>query len=175
VRAVLPGYPRVRQRGQEAGRAVEVGHLQVGRADAGRVVRVRAGPARQGTGRREGSGPLVRSLGFDLGVEDLDDVHGARRAQPRQHPAQAGPARVERVRGVDQAALGPYPGDDLGHGQHVRHPFGEEQADDVAVGCPDLLPDDDPDAQVASCRGGRDLVVVGDEYHVQAFLGGALG
>jgi hypothetical protein len=126
-------------------------------------------------GRREGSGPLVRSLGFDLGVEDLDDVHGARRAQPRQHPAQAGPARVERVRGVDQAALGPYPGDDLGHGQHVRHPFGEEQADDVAVGCPDLLPDDDPDAQVASCRGGRDLVVVGDEHHVQAFLGGALG
>src|SRR5262249_52096690 len=43
VRAVLPGYPRVRERGQEAGRAVEVGHLQVGRADAGRIVRVRAG------------------------------------------------------------------------------------------------------------------------------------
>jgi hypothetical protein len=142
----------VRQRGQEAGRAVEVGHLQVGRADASRIVRVRAGPARQGIRRREGRGPLVRYLGFDLGVEDLDYVHGARRAQAGQYPAQAGTAVVERVRGVDQAALGPYPGDDLGHGEHVRHPFGEEQADDVAVGRPDLLPDDDPDTQLPAGR-----------------------
>jgi hypothetical protein len=79
------------------------------------------------------------------------------------------------VRGVDQAALGPYLGDDLGHGEHVRHPFGEEKTDDVAVGRPDLLPDDDPDAQILAGRGhgGRDLVVVGDEHHVQAFPGGA--
>jgi hypothetical protein len=78
------------------------------------------------------------------------------------------------VRGVDQAALGPYPGDDLGYGEHVRHPFGEKKTDDVAVGRPDLLPDDDPDAQAGRCYGGRDLVVVGDEHHVQAFPGGAL-
>jgi hypothetical protein len=83
VRAVLAGYPGVRERGQEAGRAVEVGHLQVRRADAGRIVRVRAGPARQGIGRREGESPLVRYLGFGLGVEDLDDVHRAGRAQVR--------------------------------------------------------------------------------------------
>jgi len=177
VRAVLPGYPRVRQRGQEAGRAVEVGHLQVGRADAGRVVRVRAGPAREGIGRREGSGPLVRYLGFGLGVENLDDVHGPGGAQVRQHPAQAGAVLVERVRRVHQAALRPDPGDDVGDGEHVRHPFAEEKADDVAVGRPDLLADDDPDAQVPAGRGdgGRGLVVVGDAHHVQAFLGGALG
>jgi len=145
VRAVLPGYPRVRESGQEAGRAVEVGHLQVRRADAGRVVRVRAGPARQGVGRREGESPLVRYLGLGLGVEDLDDVHGAGRAQVRQYPAQAGAVLVERVRRVHQAALRPDPGHDLEYGEHVRHPFGQEKTDDVAVGRPDLLADDDPD------------------------------
>jgi len=145
VRPVLPGYPRVRQRGQEAGRAVEVGHLQVRRADAGRVMRVRAGPARQGVRGRQGGGPLVRFPRRGLGVEDLDDVHGARRAQLRQYPAQAGAILVERVRRVDQAALRPDPGDDLGDGEHVGHPFGEKKTDHVAVGRPDLLPDHDPD------------------------------
>jgi hypothetical protein len=177
VRAVLPGFPGVRERGQEAGRAVEIGHVQVRRADAGRVVRVRAGPAGQGVGRREGESPLVRYLGFGLGVEDLDDVHGAGRAQARQHPAQAGTVRIERVRRVHQAALGPDPGDDRGDREHVRHSFGEKQADDVAVGRPDLLADDDPDAQVPAGRryGGRGLVVVGDAHHVQAGLRGPLG
>jgi hypothetical protein len=177
VRAVLPGYPGVRERGQEAGRAVEVGHLQVRRADAGRVVRVRAGPAGQGVRRGQDGGPVVRFRRRGLGVEDLDDVHRAGRAQVRQHPAQAGAVRIERVRRVHQAALRPDPGDDLGHGEHVRHPFGEEKADEVAVGSPDLLADDDPDAQVPAGRryGGRGLVVVGDAHHVQAGLPGPLG
>jgi len=145
VRPVLPGYPRVRERGQEAGRAVEAGHLQVGRADAGRVVRVRSGPAGEGVRRGQGGGPVVRFRRGGLGVEDLDDVHHAGRAQVRQHPAQAGAVPVERVRRVDQAALRPDPGHDFGYGEHVRHPFGEEKTDDVAVGRPDLLADDDPD------------------------------
>jgi hypothetical protein len=176
MRAVLPGYPRVRQRGQEAGRAVEVGHLQVGRADAARVVRVRAGPARQGIRRGQGGGPVVRFGGRGLGVEDLDDVHRAGRAQVRQHPAQAGAVPVERVRRVDQAALRSDPGHDVGYGEHVRHPFGEEKTDDVAVGRPDLLPHDDPDAEVPAGRRdrGRGLVVVGDAHHVQAGLHGPL-
>ena len=68
-------------------------------------MRVRAGPARQSVGRREGESPLVRYLGLGLGVEDLDDIHGAGRAEVRQYPAQAGAVLVERVRRVHQAAL----------------------------------------------------------------------
>jgi hypothetical protein len=177
VRAVLAGDARVGQRGQEAGRAVEVGHLQVGGAHARGVVRVRACPAGQGIGRGQGESPLVRCLFCDLGVEDLDDVYGARRAQAGEHPAQARAERVERVRRVDQAALGPDPGDDLGRRQHVRDPLGQEQADHVAVRGPDLLADDDADAQVAFCggHGGRGHVVVGDAHHVEPGLAGAVG
>ena len=108
-------------------------------------MRVRAGPARQSVGRREGESPLVRYLGLGLGVEDLDDIHGAGRAEVRQYPAQAGAVLVERVRRVHQAALRLDPGDDLGDGEHVGHPFGEKKTDHVAVGRPDLLPDHDPD------------------------------
>ena len=43
--AELPSQLGVRKRGEEAGRAVEVGHLQIGGAYPGRVVRVRARPA----------------------------------------------------------------------------------------------------------------------------------
>jgi hypothetical protein len=177
VRAVLAGHPRVRQRGQEAGRTVEVGHFQVGRTHAGRVVRVRARPARQAVRGGQGTRPLVRYLIGDLGVEDLDDVHGARPAQAGQHRAQAGAARVERVRRVHQAALGPDPGDDLGHRQHVGDPLGQEQPDHVAVRRPDLLAHDDADAQVPPGRrdGGRGHVVVGDAHHIQGGLPGPLG
>jgi len=108
-------------------------------------VRVRSGPAGEGVRRGQGGGPVVRFRRGGLGVEDLDDVHHAGRAQVRQHPAQAGAVPVERVRRVDQAALRPDPGHDFGYGEHVRHPFGEEKTDDVAVGRPDLLADDDPD------------------------------
>ena len=43
--AELPGQLGVRQRGEEAGRTVEVGNLEIGGAHPGRVVRVRARPA----------------------------------------------------------------------------------------------------------------------------------
>jgi hypothetical protein len=175
VRAVLAGDARIGQGGQEAGRAVEVGHVQVGRAHPGRVVRVRPGPARQGKVRRQRGGPVVQRLVGELGVEDLDDVDGAFGTQPGQDRAQAVTALVERVRGVDQARLGPYPGDDLVHGKHVGHPFGKKEADEVSVGRPDLLPDHDPDPEVPRGHRGRDLVVVGDAHHVQGGLAGPVG
>jgi hypothetical protein len=114
VVAELPGQPGVRQRGEEACRAIEVGHLQVGGAHPGRVVRVRARPAGQRERRRQVGCLTVERAVSDLGVEDLDDVHRALGAQGRKHPAQAGPGQVERVRDVDQRLLGPDPADDLG-------------------------------------------------------------
>ena len=63
VRAVLAGDARIGQRGQEAGRAVEVGHLQVGGAHARGVVRVRARPAGQGVGRGQGERPARSAPG----------------------------------------------------------------------------------------------------------------
>ncbi len=138
-------------------------------------MRVRAGPARQGVFRGQRGGPVVQCLVGDLGVEDLDDVDGAFGAQPGQHRAQAVTDLVERVRGVDQASLGAYPGDNLVHGEHVGHPFGKKETDEVPVGRPDLLPHHDPDAEVPRGRGGGDLVVVGDAHHVQAGLAGPAG
>jgi hypothetical protein len=177
VVAELPGQLGVLEAGQEAGRAVEVGHLQVGGAHPGRVVRVRA----RARGQAEPGGQvrrlLVQRLVGDLGVEHLDDVHRACRAQARKHPAEAGPGQVERVRHVDQCPLRSDPADDLGQRQHVGDPLGQEQPDHVAVGRPDLLAHEDPDAQVAlGCQdGSRGDVVVGDADHVQAGLPGPLG
>jgi hypothetical protein len=177
VRTVLAGDPGLRQRGQEACRAVEGRHLQVGRAHARRVVRVRARPAGQRVRRGQGASLVVQRLVGDLGVEHLDDVHRARLTKAGQHRAQAGPGLVERVRHVDQATLGPDPRDDLGDRQHVGDPLGQEQPDQVAVRGPDLLADDDADAQVPAGRRerGRGLVVVGDAHHVQAVLPGPHG
>ncbi len=138
-------------------------------------MRVRAGPARQGIRGGQRGRPVVQRLVGDLGVEDLDDVDGAFGAQPGQDRAQAVTDLVERVRGVDQAALGAYQGDDLVHGKHVGHPFGKKETDEVPVGRPDLLPHHDPDAEVPRGRGGGDLVVVGDAHHVQAGLAGPAG
>ncbi len=70
-------------------------------------------------------------------------------------PPEAGPDPVERVRHVDQGALAPDQPDDLGQRQHVGNPLGEEQPDHVAVGGPDLLADDDPDAEVTLGRRDR--------------------
>jgi hypothetical protein len=174
VGAVFSGEPRVRKGGEEAGRAVEVGQVQVGRADAIGVVGVRAGSggnAELGGHRRR---LVVQRLVVDLGVEDLDDVRAALSAQRRQDPADAGPDRVERVRHVHQTALVSDPGDDLGQRQHVRDPLGQEQPDHVAGRRPDLLADNDPDVQVTAGRrlgclhGGRDYVVIGDAHYVQA-------
>jgi hypothetical protein len=140
-------------------------------------VRVRARPAGQAVGRGQRGRLVVQRLVGDLGVEHLDDVHVAPLAQPGQHRAQARALKVERVRHVDQAALGPDPGHDLGQRQHVGDPLGQEQPDHVAVRGPDLLADHDPDAQVPAGRRdrGRGLVVVGDAHHVQAVLPGANG
>jgi hypothetical protein len=177
VVAELPGQPGVRQRREESGRAVEVGHLQVGGAYPGRVMRVRARPARQRERRRQVGCLTVERVVADLGVEDLDDVHRAVRAQGRKHPAEAGPGQVERVRDVDQRPLGPDPADDLGQRQHVGDPLGQEQPDHVAVGRPDLLAHHDPHAEVTLGRldRGRGDVVVGDADHVEAGLPGPLG
>jgi hypothetical protein len=181
VRAVLARDPCVRECPEEAGRAIEVGQVQVGRADAVRVVGVRAcggGNAELGGHRRS---LLVQRLVLDLGVEDLDDVHAALGAEGEQCPAQAGPGLVERVRHVHQAALVSDPGGNLGQGQHVRDPLCQEQADHVADRCPDFLSYDDPDVQVAAGRrlggrdGGRGEVVVGDAHHIEAGVPGLAG
>ncbi|HEY7265251.1 MAG TPA: hypothetical protein VH589_27705 [Trebonia sp.] len=179
--AVLPRDPRVRECAEEASRTVEVWQVQVCRADAVRVVGVRAcrGGNAEFSGHRRGF--LVQRLVADLGVEDLDDVRAALGAQGRQRPAQAGPALVEWVRHVHQAALVPDPSDNLGQRQHVRDPLRQEQADHVADRCPDLLSYDDPDVQVAACRrlggrhGGRSEVVVGDAHRIQAGAPGLAG
>jgi hypothetical protein len=67
--------------------------------------------------------------------------------------------------------------DDLGQRQHVGDPLGQEQPDHVAVGRPDLLADDDPQAQVTlGClHGRRGHVVVGDADQVEAGLAGPFG
>jgi len=148
VRAVLAGDPGLGQRGQEAFGAVEGGHLQVGRAHAVLVVRVRARSAGQAIRRGQRGRLVVQRLVGDLGVEHLDHIHVTLLAQPGQHRAQAGPDPVERVRHVDQAALGPDPGHHLGQRQHVGDPLGQEQPDHVAVRGPDLLADHDAHAQV---------------------------
>jgi hypothetical protein len=77
VRAVPAGDPGLRQRGQEGLRAVEGGHLQVGRAHAVGVVRVRARPGGQAVRRGQRGRLLVPRLVGDLGVEHLDHVHVA--------------------------------------------------------------------------------------------------
>jgi hypothetical protein len=114
VVAELPGQPGVRQRGQEAGRAIEVGHLQVGGPHPGRVVRVRARPAGQSERFGQIGRLAIQRAVADLCVEDLDDVDRALLTQGGQHPAEAGPGQVERVRNVDQRLLRPDPADDLG-------------------------------------------------------------
>jgi hypothetical protein len=177
VVAELTGQPRVRQPGEEGGRAVEVGHLQVGRADPGRVVRVRARAAGDAESPCQVFGLLVERVVGDLGVEHLDDVDVAVRAEVGEHRAEAGPPLVERVRHVDQALLRLDPADDLGQRQHVGDPLGQEQPDHVAVRRPDLLADDDTDAEVALGRPGRGLghIVIGDADDVEAGRLGALG
>jgi len=181
VGAVLSRDPRVRECPEEASGTIEVWQVKVGRADAVRVVGVRAcrGGNAEFSGHRRGL--LVQRLVVDLGVEDLDDVHAALGTQGRQLPAQAGPALVERVRHVHQAALVPDPGDNLGQGQHVRDPLRQEQADHVADRGADFLSHDDPDVQVAAGRrlggrhGGRGEVMVGDAHHIQAGMPGLMG
>jgi hypothetical protein len=177
VVAELPGQLGVRQPREEVGRAVEVGHLQIGGADPGRVVRVRARPARQPERRRQIGRLAVQRAVDDLGVEHLDDVHRAFRAQFGEHPPEAGAPQVERVRNVDERVLAPDSADDLGQRQHVGDPLGQEQPDHVAVRRPDLLADDDPHPQVALGRPHRRRgdVVVGDADHVQTGHPGPLG
>ena len=79
--AELPGQLGVRQRGEEAGRAVEVGHLQVGGANPGRVVRIRARAAWQVEDPRQIGRLTIERAVSDLGVEYLDDVDRPLRAQ----------------------------------------------------------------------------------------------
>ena len=112
VVAVLPHDPRLRPGGEEAGRAVEVGHLQVGGADAGCVVRVGARAAGPGEALRQPGRLLVVRLVGGLGVEHLDDVRlpgGAEGAEGSARCAEAGADRIERVRHVDQRTLRPDP------------------------------------------------------------------
>ena len=65
MRAVLAGDLGISQLAQEVARAVEVGHLQIGRADAVRTVGGRAGTARQPVPVGELRGTLV-SAGFSV-------------------------------------------------------------------------------------------------------------
>ena len=120
----------------------------------------------------------VQFLVSDLGVEDLDDVGHAIGAEPVGRGAQAAADGVERVRQVYQAALRLYPGDRVGHRQHVGNPLGQEQADDLARLGPDLLTEDHPHGSLPG--GGRfhrgaDLVVISDRDHVDPLGGSPFG
>src|SRR5260370_27861118 len=66
VRAVLAGYLRQLERGQEFARPVEVGQIQIGGADAVGIVRVRPGRARQSEAGGKRGRLVVAALIFDL-------------------------------------------------------------------------------------------------------------
>jgi hypothetical protein len=91
VGAELTRHPGAGQRGEEAGRTVEVRHLHVGGAHAGRVMGVGTRAAGQREPLRQAGRPRVQRLVGDFRVEDLDDVRCPVRAQAGKQPAQAGP------------------------------------------------------------------------------------
>ena len=166
---VFANHPSELHRLEEARWPVKAGHLQVGGADARRIVRVGPCASRQSPSPGEVCRSVIQFLVSDLGVEHLHDVRHAVGAKTVGGRAQAATDQIERVRQVHQAALRPDPGDHLGDGQHVGDPLGQEQPDDLPGLRPDLLADDHPHRSVP---GGRrfdrspGLVMVGDADHV---------
>ena len=87
---VVADDPTEPELGQEVGRPVEVGHLDVGRAEGVGHVGVAAGPGRQPVPLGEGRRTLVQVGERRLGVEDLDGVDQTRRDQRVQRRRRPG-------------------------------------------------------------------------------------
>ena len=171
MRSVLPNDTTLTQGRQQFSGTVEVRHLNVGGADALRVVRIRTDPRRQTEALREFDRRDIVVLVRDLRVEDFDDVQVAGSSELLQHrQAQVGALGIEGMWRVHQSTLGFDAMHHVGHRQNVRNTLGQEQADQLSRRRPDLLANDDANSQVTSERvlRGRDGVVVRDAHHVEA-------
>ncbi len=158
--------------GQELTGSVEVGHLDVGRAERVGNVRVAPRAGEKAVFVGEVGRPLVQVMQRRLGVDHLDGVHHAGLGELDEGSLrQVAPHRVERMGHVHHTALGVDQVGGLPGGDAERHPIGEEEPDDLAGMGAQFLPDDDATrkdtGQLFGAAGG---VVVGDAQHVETTL-----
>ena len=169
---VVTDDPATAEVGEELRRTVEVGHLDVRRADRVGHVRVAPATAQQAVLVGELGGAAVEAVERRLGVQHLDGVDESVVGETDERRlGEVAAHRVERVRHVHDAALVPdRPGAVVGRQTH-RHPLGQEQPDQLAGRRSHLLADDDPAREaVGQLDRAGDRVVVGDAQHVDAAL-----
>ena len=157
------------ERGEELHRSVEVGHLHIGSAERVGHVAIAAGATDDAELRSELGRSAIQARQRRLGVEHLDGVDQIGFGQfVERGLAHVATHRVERVGNVDHTALLTYRLRRIEMRDPHRHPFGEEQPDDLASCGAQFLADDHPARQsVAQLDGAVDGVVVGDAHRVE--------